>query len=212
MTDREVLQQYINLVPFLAETFGDSCEVLVHDLTDPHCSVVAIANGFNSGRSIGSPITGLARQFIDDGEYLDKDYLSNYSGLSKDKKFRSGTFFIKNEDRLVGMLCINRDTTALSSLSGALEQFKRLNNLMENEKDIQETLDDSVESLLQQMVSRSIAETGLHPNHMSMNDKVLVVHRLQEQGIMKLKGAVAEIAAQLSISEPTVYRYLNKQI
>ncbi len=211
MTDKEILDQYIALVPFLAETFGSSCEVLIHDLTDRKSSVVAIANGFNSGRAIGSPITELARRLIDDGAYKDKDYLSNYSGLSKEKHFRSGTFFIKNEGRLIGLLCINRNVDALNTLTGVFEQFMRLNNLMPANVEIQEELSDSVESILHSMVRKTIEETGLLPSRMSMNDKVKVVHRLQEQGIMKLKGAVAEIAAQMNISEPTVYRYLNKR-
>jgi len=65
--------------------------------------------------------------------------------------------------------------------------------------------------MLQNMVSRTIADFGLVPEHMSMKDKVAIVHRLQEQGVMKMKGAVTEIAAQLNISEPTVYRYMNKR-
>jgi len=212
MTDYEVISNYIALVPFLAEMFGSSCEVVIHDVSDTNSSVIAIANGFNSGRAIGSPVTDLAQRLIETGEYTDKDYLSNYSGLSKGRTFRSGTFFIKNEGRLIGLLCINRNMDTITALTNALDQYKRQNNLLETEQDIQEELSGPVDNILHGMVSKTIAETGLAPEHMSMNDKVQVVHKLQDQGIMKLKGAVSEIAAQMNISEPTVYRYLNKQV
>ena len=45
---------------------------------------------------------------------------------------------------------------------------------------------------------------------MSLREKVRVVHRMNDEGVMMMKGAVAEIAAQLQVSVPTVYRYLNK--
>ena len=45
---------------------------------------------------------------------------------------------------------------------------------------------------------------------MSMQEKIRVVHKLDADGILMMKGAVAEIADQLSVSVPTIYRYLNK--
>ena len=64
MSDKEILALYSGLVPFLASTFGQSCEIVLHDLTDTDQSVIAIENGFNSGRAVGSPITDLAQRFI----------------------------------------------------------------------------------------------------------------------------------------------------
>ena len=39
------LRSYLPLVDFLADCLGDSTEVVLHDLTDWHQSVVAISNG-----------------------------------------------------------------------------------------------------------------------------------------------------------------------
>jgi predicted transcriptional regulator YheO len=44
---------------------------------------------------------------------------------------------------------------------------------------------------------------------MSRQEKINIVKQLNEQGILTMKGAVSEIARQLFVSEPTVYRYLN---
>ena len=109
-------------------------------------------------------------------------------------------------------MCVNRDTDSLKALDSALDFFRKQYNLVIPESDIQENLDAPVATILQNIVSNAISETGLSPAHMSMNDKVLIVHKLQDQGVMSMKGAVGEIANQLQISEPTVYRYINKKL
>ena len=55
-----------------------------------------------------------------------------------------------------------------------------------------------------------ISREGTASAHMSMQEKIRVVHKLDADGILMMKGAVAEIADQLSVSVPTIYRYLNK--
>ncbi|NCB05789.1 MAG: YheO-like PAS domain protein, partial [Clostridia bacterium] len=49
------------------------------------------------------------------------------------------------------------------------------------------------------------------PKRMSSEEKQQIVQQLNDQGVLMLKGAVAEIAEQLYISEGTVYRYINKK-
>ena len=41
----------------LADLFGKHCEVVLHSLENLHESVIQIANGFNTGRTLGAPIT-----------------------------------------------------------------------------------------------------------------------------------------------------------
>lgn len=48
-----LLEPYKALVPFLAELLGESCEILLHDISQPKHSVIAIANGFHTGRKVG---------------------------------------------------------------------------------------------------------------------------------------------------------------
>lgn len=65
-------------------------------------------------------------------------------------------------------------------------------------------------SLMRERIQEIIAESGISPARMSMQEKVRIVHRMDDEGILKVKGSVSEIAAQLLVSVPTVYRYLNK--
>lgn len=210
MTDREILQIYTNMLPFFASVCGPGCEIVVHDITDPDHSIVAIENNV-SGRELGDPLTDLARELAAQGTYADADFISNYAGRSKGSDFLSSTYFIKNEGRLIGLLCVNKDMTAIQHLAGAMNLLTEQYNLRRpQESAYSEKLDNPVPQILHTRISDIIAEIGIPPARMRMEEKVQIVHRLNETGLLSVKGAVAEVAAQLAISVPTVYRYMNK--
>lgn len=74
----------------------------------------------------------------------------------------------------------------------------------------EESLENPLENMFHTLVTDTIVQMDLPPERMSLSEKVSVVHRLNGQCILRIKGAVTEIALQLKISEPTVYRYLNR--
>ena len=125
-----LLEPYKALVPFLAELLGESCEILLHDISQPKHSVIAIANGFHTGRKVGSPFTDLAIKIMEEKAYVKRDYLANYNGRSKNKNFVSSTFFIKHEGKVIGLLCINRNMDAMTELDLVLQKLKKAYNLM----------------------------------------------------------------------------------
>lgn len=210
MTDQEALQVYIGLAPFLAKVCGNGAEIVVHDMTDPAHSLVAIENAI-SGREIGNPLTDLAQEVAGKSAYTDADYLANYSGRTKDGQFLSSTYFIKNDGRLIGLLCINKDIGSIKQMTTTLNRLMEQFNLtIPQESALSETLDSPVENIMHARITEVISQSGVEPSRMSMDEKVAVVHRLNETGVMSIKGAVAEVASQLSISVPTVYRYMNK--
>lgn len=212
MTDQEALQIYIGLVPFLAEVCGVGAEIVVHDVTDPEHSLVAIENAI-SGREIGNPLTDLAREVAQKSAYTDADYLANYSGRTKNGQFLSSTYFVKNEGRLIGLLCINKDVGSIHQMTNTLNHLmEQFNLIIPHESALSENLDSPVESIMHSRIADVINQSGVAPSRMSMDEKIAVVHRLNESGVMSIKGAVAEVASQLSISVPTVYRYMNKAI
>ena len=212
MTDQELLEMYKPMVSFLSSLCGPGCEVLLHDVSKlEKGTVIAIANGYHSGRTIGSPMTDLAQQIYHDQLYLTQDFLTNYHGVSKSKNFISNTYFIKNEDRLIGLLCVNRNITAIHDLDLVLTNLKQQYNLTEVRTDIQEHLNTSVDEMLSSLVTKAVEKAGVSPQRMSRQEKTKIVQELSEQGVLTMKGAIVEIAQQLGISEPTVYRYLNRK-
>lgn len=210
MTDHEALQIYIGLVPFLAKVCGVGAEIVVHDMTDPEHSLVAIENAI-SGREIGNPLTDLAREVAEKSAYTDADYLANYSGRTKNGQFLSSTYFVKNEGRLIGLLCINKDIGSVHQMTCTLNHLmEQFNLIIPHESALSENLESPVENIMHTRITEVINQSGVAPSRMSMDEKIAVVHRLNESGVMSIKGAVAEVASQLSISVPTVYRYMNK--
>lgn len=210
MTDQELLALYEGFVPFLAEVCGPDCEIVIHDVTDPEHSLIAIRNP-TSGRQVGDPMTDLARELQEKGAYTDTGYLTNYRGKSKNIEFLSSTYFIKNNGRLIGMLCVNKNLTGVQELNSAVRALlERFNLSAPLEGAVTENLESPMASMMHARIAEIIARCGGSPARMSTQEKIRAVHKLDEDGVLMMKGAVAEIAAQLSVSVPTVYRYLNK--
>lgn len=212
MTDDEVLKIYKDLLPFLGKVCGPNCELCVHDIRNPKESIIAIENSL-TGREVGHPMTDLAYTTMEKGLYTDSDSVLNYKGNSKGKPFLSSTYFIKNEDRLIGLFCINKDMTTVNHMRSTFQNLLSEFNLVTPENsEFTETLESPVTDLLPNLVADAIAQTNILPERMTLKERVRLVHKLNEQGILSMKGAVKEIAAQLNISEPTVYRYLNREV
>lgn len=210
MTDQELLHVYVDFVPFLAEVCGPGCEIVIHDVTNPEHSIIAISNGV-SGRQLGGQMTDLALELQEKESYTHDSYLTNYTGLSQNGEFLSSTYYIKNENRLIGLLCINKDLSPAKEAGFALQALlERFNLSAPAQSEYAEHLDSPVADLMHTRIAEIIAQSGVSPVKMTRQEKIRAVHRLNESGILMMKGAVAEIAAQLLVSVPTIYRYLNK--
>lgn len=214
-----IMAQYVPLVEFLGKALGPDYEIALHDLSaGKHSySIVAIANGFNTGRAVGSPITGKALEFITNKVYENEDYQVNYTGrISSSVVTRSSTMFIKDDnDKLVGMLCINYNTARLSEAVGRVLELLQLPPVIKNVRtdDEEEHVQDpaaeyfisSIENLISSMVNVSTPRERL-----TQEEKIDIVRNLNHKGIFQIKGAVSEVAAQLCTSEASIYRYLGK--
>lgn len=212
MTDKEILNMYILMVDFIADICGPSYEVLLHDVSMPQSSVIAIRNGHHSGRAVGYPMTELALKIMQSGDYKKNDYIANYNGYSEGKKYLSSTYFIKNGDRLIGMLCINNNMSSINNFQSAFEALmKRFDFSSSTDSEYEEHIDTPVESLAYSIIDKTINAMNMEPERLTIDEKIKIVHELDRQGIFILKGGVAETASKLKISEATVYRYLNKK-
>lgn len=217
MTDSEILKSYIPMVDFIADVCGPRYEVVLHDVSKPDASVIAIRNNHITGRKIGSPMTDLALKILKQKDYITKNLITNYDGYGKDgKMFLSSTYFIKNiKNELIGMICVNNDISDIQELNQSYEEImKRFNFREENKEDAkyEENIENPLISIANSIISKTIESIHIPPERMSVEEKVKIVHDLDEEGIFLMKGAVSDVAKQLKISENTVYRYLNKEI
>nr|WP_319488975.1 PAS domain-containing protein [uncultured Caproiciproducens sp.] len=209
-----ILEYYKKLIPFLGQAIGSYCEVALQDC-QAGC-IVAIANSHISGRQVGSPLTDLARQIIDNEAWREQDYIASYEGRSQDGRLlSSSTYFIKENDQLLGMICINCDTSCFSQLSHALLELGGLKYsgnpvLMSGvggETAPKETFFDD----LDYSINSTIAELfGDHiPDQFSQEDRITIIRKLSDKGVFLVKGCVGRVSHLLRCSDASVYRYLS---
>ncbi|WP_138203100.1 helix-turn-helix transcriptional regulator [Haloimpatiens lingqiaonensis] len=219
MSSRDKLKKYIPLVEFMGKVLGKNSEVVLHDINNLDNSIVAIANGHISGRTVGGPVTDLVLKILKDGSYKEKNYICNYKGVSRDNKtLKSSSYFIKDDNgKLIGMICINTDITNIIKVKDMLDAFAFIEE-EDTEKESEESgevsvfenLDKNVEDVISSIINSVMEEYSIPPERMSLEEKMQVVKKLNEKGVFLLKGGVSEVAKSLRASDTTIYRYINK--
>lgn len=208
------LDIYKQIVPFLGEALGANCKVVLFDLTEKEEQVIAIANGTLDGKGIGAPLTDLARSIIKKGTWKQQDYITNFLGRTRDGQLlRSSNYFIKENGRLVGMLCININVEPFQSIS---RDILRLSGLPEDFFTISPK-DIEVEQLSETITN--VAETTrftihdlygqIEADRLTQAEKLEIVKALKKKDIFLIKGSVSQVASALKCSEASIYRYLS---
>ena len=204
-----ILKGIIPLIDGIANTFGKNCEVVLHDIRNPQSSVIAIANGHITGRSIGSPMTEYGLATLRSGQF-DKPIV-NYRKKTRDGRIlKSSSLFIKDENgKLIGFLCINYD---ISELTIARNIINNLTNIIEetdfSEED--ESFGNTVNEMLSSIVNKALESVGKPVAFISKEEKVNIVQLLDEKGVFLIKGAIDYVAKVLCVSRYTIYNYLDE--
>lgn len=215
MKYKKLLELYIPLVDFIADIIGSNCEVLLHDIVDVENSVIAIRNGYISGRSLGCSLTDLGFKLLANKTYLRHSALVNYrSRNDRGENLISSTYYIKDEaGSLIGMLCVNILNTVDQRGHKFLSEeplkafFGNAVQLNGNEE-ITESLSTSLDHVVDNGIHKLIAKYNTAVDRMSPEEKSAIVQELRENGIFKIKGAITKAAASLKTSESTIYRYM----
>lgn len=208
------VERFVPIVDFLGRALGRNAEIALHDFSDPEHSLVAIANGHISGRSVGAPATDFALKILNDYAPERGDVVAGYISYSVDNRpLRSASYIIRGENRTAGMLCINVDVSQLELLEhlahDILEGYAPAND-QERSRSTSERLTSSSDDLVRNVVQAHALERGKPVEKLDQTDRIDIVRQLNDNGVFLLKGAVAEVAQAMGISEPSVYRYLQK--
>lgn len=195
--------------------FGKKCEVVLHDFTMPKNSIVEIENGHVTGRKIGDPITDFALSIWRKNGYGKKkdDKIVNYRTKTKDGKIlRSSSVFIRDDQKkIIGCLCINYDLTEYLMFNKIIGEFCNTIDLdNEKSKEEAETFTNDVDDVLEDIIRKAINEVGKPVSIMQKEDKLMVAKIVDEKGGFLIKGAINQLAAELSVSRYTVYNYLDE--
>jgi predicted transcriptional regulator YheO len=204
-----ILASYIPVTEGLAHTFGEHCEVVLHDLTDLSSSIVAIHNSHVSGRDSGAPMTNLGLKILRHGK-AGKDLMLNYQNKGiKDKVIKSSSMLIRDEDdNVIGCLCINMDITHIQMMENIL---KHLTNMDQDEGREEESFSPSIADLMNQMIKECANRMGKPIPLLSKEEKINFVALLDQMGLFLVKGAVQHVADLLDVSKFTIYNYIEKK-
>jgi predicted transcriptional regulator YheO len=211
----EKLKPYVHLVDFLADFLGEDTEVVLHDVSNWHRSVIAIRNGHISGRKIGAPVTDFILNLIKDDAWRDETYRVNYKGAAQSgNTLRSATYFIKDEgdgdepEKLIGLLCINMDCQKYIEVRDVLDTLIPRPHRAEDDSEPEEIMTLDVSDLVIGNIKREYDGNIADLRKLRRQEKVELVGKLQERGTFMVKGTIWEVAELLGVSVPTIYRYI----
>lgn len=220
-----LLLPYMKLPEFLGNALGPDYEVALHDLTDKNHSIVAIANGYVSGREVGAPLTNMALSILKKGWHERADYLLHYSGMSATgKELRSNTMFIKHEGELIGMLCINFNDSRYRAMGERIMSLCHPDlflaqplpipaQLVEKEPALDpepEVFSNSTAAVALDAIQHELDRLGVTAERLTSDERLEIIAILEDNGIFLLKGTVKDVAEGLRCSKASVYRYLSQ--
>ncbi len=209
------LETYINLVYFLGEVLGPDYEIALHDVRRKKHSLIAITNNHISGRQVNSSLTDFALELISNKTYLENDYITNYNGVVKNNNtlVRSSSFFIKDVDELIGILCINFDSSRYQDLSKKVLSLCHPDKIVEKNYNFEPVfslseIDETFSNSISDMIDYFLPVESKNKKF-SKADRLKMVEMLYKKNIFKIKGSIEETAKKLNCSEATIYRYLK---
>lgn len=197
------------LVKALAAQFGSTCEVVLHDLTkeDPDHTIIAIENGYISGRSVGDGPSKIALEAIHDAEGTLTDRLCYLTKTRDGKILKSSTVFIRDEKgRVIGILAINNDITLTVACEHALHSY---NTSLQSTKE-PEPISTNVSDLLDSLIDQSIRMVGKPAALMDKGEKVRAIRFLNDSGAFLITKSGPKVCQIFGISKYTLYSYLDE--
>lgn len=208
-TIKENLDFFQRLLKAIGSTFGDQCEVLLHDysLSEGYeKTIVAIENGHLTGRKVGDCGSNLGLEVLRGSVENGDKY--NYITQSRDGKvFRSSSIYIRDEEQKpIGCLCINFNISDFLLAENTLKSITHHESSNEEE----EFFANNVNDLLDHMLQEAIKQIGKPVNHMTREEKIAAIAYLDSKGAFLITKSGDKVCEFLGISKYTLYNYLDE--
>lgn len=205
-----ILKNLIPLVEGIANTFGKNCEVVLHDVSNPDKSIIAIANGHITNRSVGGPMSEYGLAALRRGDF--SNHRVNYMKKTNDGRvLKSSSLYIKDENgEILGYLCVNYDISELQVIKNILKDFTDVQELEHNIHEDTDSYGDTINDVLARIVDKILESTGKPVAFLSKEEKVQIVQELESKGVFLVKGAIDYVAKVLCVSRYTIYNYLDE--
>lgn len=193
----------------------------LYDLTDENRPIIAIANGYISGREIGMPLADTER-LMGENEEISDYYLHRPVTLPDGRTLRSSALLLKHEQQCVGMLRISFDDMRYQNVS------RDILNLCHPEQFVAQQFDSipyhtaaeqkqpashgshAMNSAAENAIAQELARLGITADRLTADERLKIISVLDANGIFLLKGAVKDVADAMQCSQASVYRYLSQ--
>ncbi len=188
----------------IAKTFGNNCEVVVHDLNNELENTISyIINGHVSNRSLGDGASALVLNAFNHLDIHHEDKL-NYIIRDGDKYIKCSSLFFNENDKLRYILAINFDISHLIKTQEAINQLV----VHENEEEFDRFPVD-VNDMLDRLILQSVDKVGKPIDKMNYKEKSIAIKFLDECGAFLIKKAGDKVAEVFGISKYTIYNHMK---
>lgn len=208
------------VVDLMEQILPPNTELVLHDLTHPDASVVAIANGQVSGRSVGSPILG--------GPKNDQAFTAAFATTTEASggghamvgvyptvspagtPLKSATVIFRSESGIpLAALCANVDLQMLKLVHAWVGRaIDGPSNVKANGETHVESAD--MDALMAEIIESAVQNLAKPVLLMTKDEKSKAVEEMLRRGLFIVKGSVPRAAKALGLSRYTVYNYLEE--
>lgn len=201
-----LLREGRKIVEALGQTFAPLVEVVLHDLTDPDHSIVAISNNL-SGRGPGDAATEMGLARIADPAF--PEVIANYANRFPDgRPVKSTSIGLKNSSgEYVAAICLNMDISMLTAAAASMQQLVNVPNRAP--APVRETLSNRRLDDISPLITDFAAQRNTTPQGLTLAQRREAIRLIEARGLLDLRHAHAEVARALGIARSTVYTYLS---
>ena len=210
------LEKYFVIADTVQEMNGDTCEVILHELTKSGSYVAYVANGTVTGQKTGEKSDYFVEQVLENKDFKD-DHLSNYFFRTTDEKaVKSSSALLRDQDGdVIGMLCINMDITMLQNVNTMLMNYLKTDleagrnpGTAGGDAERRREVPQDVMAVIDKLIMSVIGSTDTR--ELSRSKCVGLVRLMDEKGIFLVKGAMDKVAELMGVSRVTIYSYLDE--
>ena len=196
----------------LAVSFGNSCEVVLHDLKGKayEHSIIAIRNGHITNRKVGDSSTNKGLEFVRHQDRANGDQLGYITKTKNGKTLRSSSIYFRNsENQVIGSLCINLDISQFLVAENSLRNLLGL-DAVQVEPEKNEFFASDINTLLQDLIQSSMEHVGKPSSLMSKDEKRIGIGYLDERGTFLIKKSSEQVCSSYGISKNALYSFLDE--
>lgn len=201
----------------LAVQFGESCEIVIHDLSkkDIDHSIVYIENGQVTNRHIGDGPSGIVLETLNSDPAKVQDKLAYLTKTEDGRILKSSTFYIRDDNGAISYIfALNYDITSLIAAHTAVQSLITTRDENGNEMsitgDAPQTITHNVTELLDLLIEQAVKKVGKPVALMTKDDKVAIVRYLSDAGAFLITKSGDKVSSFLGISKFTLYSYMDK--